>query len=174
MEFIKAEPKHLDIIMDIYDKAREYMRANGNFVQWLNGYPSRGVALDDMKKSQLYLCVEDEKILAVFALDYSKDPIFSNLSEGCWLNDKPYAIVRRIAVAGDMHGKGIAAHCFSYASIQALEKGVENLRLITHIKNKSMLRAMQKFGFVFCGTVDLDDGYPRMAYQYVSKKVNNV
>lgn len=165
MEFIKATPEYLDEIMDIYDKAREYMRANGNYVQWLNGYPSREIVLSDMEKEQLYLYINKEKIIAVFALDYSKDPIFASLSEGEWLNDDKYAIIRRIAVAGDMHGKGIASHCFSYALLQAKKNGVFNLRLITHQKNIAMLKAMQKFGFHYCGLVDLNDGYPRMAYQ---------
>lgn len=165
MEFIKATPEYLDTIMEIYDKAREYMRANGNFVQWLKGYPSREVALSDMEKEQLYLYKDNEKIIAVFALDYSKDPLFAKLSEGKWLNDEKYAIIRRIAVAGDMHGKGIASHCFSYALKCAKENGVNNLRLITHKKNIAMLKAMQKFGFTYCGLVDLNDGYPRMAYQ---------
>lgn len=171
MIFKKATEENIDVIMQIYDRARSYMRANGNFIQWQNGYPSRDVILSDIKEEQCYICVFEERIVAVFALDYSKESLFSELSEGKWLNDDPYAVIRRVAVDADMHNKGMGAQCFEYAFIQARKNNVNNLRLITHKDNIPMLKAMEKFGFEYCGTIDMKDGHPRRAYQYTALQV---
>jgi hypothetical protein len=41
----------IDKIMEIYDSARNFMRANGNFNQWINGYPSKELIIEDNKGS---------------------------------------------------------------------------------------------------------------------------
>ena len=41
MEIRKASVQDLDQIMQIYEKAREFMRTNGNAEQWGDEYPSR-------------------------------------------------------------------------------------------------------------------------------------
>ena len=166
MIFETAYEKHLDEIMNIYDCAREYMRANGNHIQWRDGYPSKEIILSDINKKQCCIYKRDGKIAAVFSLDYNTEPRFSNLSEGSWLNDEAYVVVKRIAVADDMHKKGIAAECFSHALKHAAGKNVFNIRLMTYKDNIAMLKAMEKFGFTYCGTIDMGDGYPRSAYQY--------
>ena len=169
MNFRKATEENIDVIMGIYDRARDYMRANGNYIQWQNGYPSKEIVLSDIKKEQCYVCLEGERIVAVFSLDYSEESLFSTLSEGEWFNEEPYAVIRRIAVEGDMHNKNMGPRCFEYAFRQACKNKVNNLRLITHKDNIAMLKAMEKFGFKYCGIIDLKDGHPRMAYHFTER-----
>jgi len=40
MEIRLTELKDLPLVMEIYDYARAFMRANGNATQWIDGYPS--------------------------------------------------------------------------------------------------------------------------------------
>ena len=40
MEIRLTELKDLPLVMEIYDNARAFMRANGNATQWIDGYPS--------------------------------------------------------------------------------------------------------------------------------------
>jgi len=166
MKFEKAKEEHIDEIMIIYDKAREYMRANGNYIQWQNGYPSRDIILTDIRNEHCCIYVREGKIAAVFSLNYNGEPRFASLSEGKWLNDEPYVTLKRIAVAEDMHHKNIAPKCFEYAIKEACKKRVRNIKLMTHKDNIAMLKAMEKFGFKYCGIIDLDDGHPRIAYQF--------
>ena len=172
MIFETAYEKHIDEIMNIYDCARKYMRANGNHIQWRDGYPSREIIMSDISKGQCRIYIRDEKIAAVFSLDYNGEPRFSKLREGEWLNEDKYVVVKRIAVADDMHKKGIASECFAHALKHAKEKNVYNIRLMTYKDNIAMLKAMEKFGFVCCGSIDLGDGYPRTAYQFCAKENN--
>ena len=48
----KAQENDLEEILFIYDKARAFMRANGNKGQWRNGYPSRSVLEYDIEQGR--------------------------------------------------------------------------------------------------------------------------
>ena len=41
MKIIKANETHIPEILEIYTKARKFMKENGNPTQWEEGYPSR-------------------------------------------------------------------------------------------------------------------------------------
>ena len=43
-----ATEADLDAVAAIYDAARAFMRANGNDVQWVGGYPGRESAARDL------------------------------------------------------------------------------------------------------------------------------
>ena len=110
-----------------------------------------------MEKS--YVNLEDYHIRAVFYFAVEADPTYSYI-EGAWLNDAPYGVIHRIAVDGS--GRGVAAECFAFAA-----QHCENLRIDTHEKNIPMQRCLAKNGFIRCGTIYLEDGDPRIAYQKV-------
>ena len=47
MEIRNAGPADLDAIMDVYHRAREFMRRSGNLTQWADGYPGRELISQD-------------------------------------------------------------------------------------------------------------------------------
>jgi RimJ/RimL family protein N-acetyltransferase len=80
------------------------------------------------------------------------------ITDGAWVNDKPYGVIHRIASAG--YRKGIAsfcmAHCFRLCG---------NLKIDTHKDNHPMQNALAKNGFVRCGIIYLQNGDERIAFQ---------
>jgi predicted GNAT family N-acyltransferase len=46
----------------------------------------------------------------------------------------------------------------------------DNVRIDTHENNYVMQNMLKKNGFVHCGTIYLEDGQPRMAFQKVCKE----
>ena len=158
MEIRKAKLDELDALMAIYDGARVYMRENGNAEQWGNGYPSKELIRTDIETGHCHVCVEDGEILGVFCYFEGEDPTYQTVYDGKWLNDKPYGVIHRIAVA--RHRKGVASFCFAHCF--ALCK---NLKIDTHRDNIPMQRSLAKNGFTLCGTIFLESGAPRMAYQ---------
>ena len=158
-----AQQGDLDAIMAIYASARKYMAANGNPTQWGNGYPARELLESDIEKHQLYVCcTSGDRICGAFVLALGNDPTYTRIENGAWLNDEPYATIHRIASDGRM--RGIFDACLAFAH------GVRNnLRVDTHADNKIMQRALTSHGFVYCGTIYVADGTPRMAYQYKSE-----
>ncbi len=152
-----ATSTDLDRVLQIYDGARAFMREQGNATQWAGGYPDRELLQEDIVQKRLHLCVDGEEILGVFCYFLGDDPTYAYI-EGAWLNDRPYGVIHRIAVA--VHGKGVAKACFDYAFANC-----QNLKIDTHADNFPMQKSLAKNGFVKCGTIYLANGAPRIAYQ---------
>ena len=155
----KADISQLPRILEIYEKARAFMAESGNPDQWGTGYPPEEMIRQDIRNGKSYVNLEDDHIRAVFYFAVEADPTYSYI-EGSWLNDAPYGVIHRIAVDGS--GRGVAAECFAFAA-----QHCENLRIDTHEKNIPMQRCLTKNGFTRCGTIHLEDGDPRIAYQKV-------
>lgn len=158
MEIRKAEFADLPRMMEIYAQARDYMRRNGNPTQWVNGYPSEEKIREDITAGESWLCTENGEILGVFCFFLHNDPTYDVIYEGSWLNDEPYGVIHRIAVA--QHRRGVASCCYDFALSKCT-----NLRIDTHRDNVPMQRSLQKNGFTRCGIIRLQNGDPRIAFQ---------
>ena len=158
MEIRLATLDDLDIIMQIFDEARLFMRQQGNMEQWSNGYPQRELMQKDILNQNCYVCVLDGQTIGVFCYFTDPDPTYSVIVDGAWPNDEPYGVIHRIATT--CHRKGVANACYDFA----LSKR-PTLRVDTHRDNIPMQRSLTKFGFQYCGTIFLADGSPRIAFQ---------
>ena len=154
-----TKKEDLDSIMAIYDRARLFVRQNGNLNQWINGYPCKEVILNDIANKQSYVIKKDNEILAVFAFINGHDETYDYI-EGKWLNDEKYGVIHRIASSGQI--KGILHLAVSFAF-----NFVKNVRIDTHKDNFVMQNALDKEGFKECGVIYLKDGNPRIAYQKI-------
>ena len=160
-EIYNTKIEELDEVMAIYDHARLFMRQNGNQEQWINGYPSRDVILEDVKLNRSFVIKKDNIIQAVFTFINDDDETY-NYIEGKWLNDEPYGVIHRIA---SKHlEKGMLQVAVNYGFQFA-----HNMRIDTHKDNIVMQKALEKEGFTKCGVIYLKDGNPRLAYQKEKK-----
>ncbi len=146
----------------IYNDARRFMRANGNPTQWASVYPNRESVLADIENGVGYVCEDEGEILAVFMFKIGQDKTYDVIYDGEWLNDEPYAVIHRIAVAENAHGRGVAAFCFAECF-----KRFPNLKIDTHRDNIPMQRALVKAGFERCGIIHLENGEERVAFQKI-------
>ena len=160
MEIVKAKAEHLSEITKIYASARAFMRKTGNTEQWQGGYPTEDIILNDINAQKLYLCVENGKTLAVFYFACEDDPTYAKIYDGEWLNAEKYGVVHRIAISDEARGKGVAAFCFDFALSQ-----IGNIKIDTHRTNIPMRRALEKYGFKYCGIIYLKNGDERLAFQ---------
>ena len=64
----------LDTIMSVYQHAKKVMEQSGNPGQWVNGYPSRELIEDDLRKEHLFVLENEEKIEAVFVYFIGDEP----------------------------------------------------------------------------------------------------
>ena len=163
MEIRPTTERELDTVLKIYADARRFMREQGNPDQWGDDYPPVSLLREDIDAQRLYLCVEGEEILGVFFFAVGEDPTYRVIENGSWLNDLPYGVIHRIAVA--RQGRGVAAFCFDYAFTRC-----KNLKIDTHKDNHPMQRALEKRGFVRCGIIYLENGDERIAYQKSENK----
>lgn len=102
----------------------------------------------------------------MFAFVTEKDPNYAYIEDGQWFNEEPYGTIHRIAGNGKV--KGVFQEAVDFAKDK-----MENLRIDTHEDNRTMRYLIEKNGFQRCGIVYMEDGSPRIAYQYVANGGEN-
>ena len=147
----------MERILAIYERARQFMRENGNPTQWAGGHPRRELLEEDIRKGQLYVVEEADTVNGVFAFFIGDDPTYAHI-EGTWRSDSPYGVIHRIAGVGG----GIFA-----AALKFCEHRIGHLRIDTHADNKPMQHVVEKAGFSRRGIIYVEDGTPRIAYDRI-------
>ena len=157
IHFRKAVEADAPRITAIYANARRFMAASGNPNQWIDGYPSEADVRADISADVVRTACRGDQILAVFALIEGPDPTYA-IIQGAWLNDRPYAVVHRLASSGKVGG--IGEICLRWC----LDR-FDTLRVDTHADNRVMQRTLIRMGFVYTGIIFCHNGTPRLAYQ---------
>lgn len=155
-----ADNEDLPAILEIYQTARKFMAANGNGTQWGDSYPPTDLVKSDIEKKRLYVITMDNTIHGVFAFLNEPEPNYDIIESGNWLSDTPYRAIHRVASDGTQ--KGIVSRCMDYCKAQC-----RHLRIDTHENNLVMQHVLEKNGFKKCGIIHLDNGSPRIAYEYI-------
>lgn len=148
-------------IMAVLEAAKGIMRASGNAGQWINGYPSEEVVLEDIAGGCGYVVLADGRLSAYFAFIPSPEPTYAEIFDGAWLDDTlPYHVVHRIGSYPEVHGifRAVLDWCF---------KRDPNIRIDTHEDNRIMQHCILRYGFRYCGIIYLESGDPRLAYQLI-------
>ena len=156
----KATVADLPEVMRIYEAAKKFMCENGNPTQWPGNYPDEDLVLEDITDGNLYvICTENGTVAACFGLFIGDDPTYSYI-EGAWASDTPYAAIHR--VASDGSGRGVFRMAFEFVSARH-----SHIRIDTHEDNITMQKAIEKCGFVYRGTIYVENGTPRRAYEWI-------
>jgi hypothetical protein len=162
MEIRRTTFSDLEEVMKIYAYAREFMAMTGNPKQWgATNWPPRWLIEKDIEREKSYVCIDNDRIAAVFFFDHGKDidPCYAVIEDGAWLSDSPYGVVHRIAAAKNTKGAG--AFCINWAYEQC-----GHLRMDTHGDNAIMQNLLKKLAFKYCGIIYVEeDDDPRYAYE---------
>lgn len=161
MRIRNASIADFDRIMEIYGYAQDFMIRAGNPSQWGHFYPEPELIRSDIREKVCMVICEGKDIRGVFALFRGEEPTYRYIEGGHWLNDEPYITIHRIAGDGQTHGlfRCAADYCKKLSS---------DVRIDTHSDNKIMQRQIEKNGFKKCGTIYVEDGSPRIAYQWTA------
>lgn len=165
----KTTKEDLREIMPIFDEARGTIAALG-IDQWQNGYPSEDIILADIEKDQSYLCEIGGKACGTFAMLENGEPTYDKIYDGHWLtggDSRNYIAIHRVAISVSSRGSGLSGKIISCAADFAKNLGRGSLRIDTHRGNVVMRRMLEKNGFLHCGTIFLENGDERVAYEKV-------
>lgn len=157
-----AKEEDLPAVFEIYAIARKFMAENGNASQWGDSYPAESVIRSDLEKKELYVIEIDDQICGVFAFLAGKEPNYNRIEKGSWLLDTPYRTIHRVASSGAY--KGVVSMCMDYCKTKC-----SHLRIDTHEDNHVMQHVLEKNGFQKCGIIYLENGSPRIGYEYCPK-----
>ena len=158
MNIRKATYNDIPALMHIFECAKGIMRASGNMHQWGCGYPSEEIVKKDIDAGVCYVMCDDDAIVATMSFIPGPDPTYSVIEGGAWLNDEPYHVIHRIAVA--VPGKGCARRLLDWAF-----ERTGTVRIDTHRDNVIMHHILRTYGFEYCGVIYLANGDQRDAYQ---------
>jgi hypothetical protein len=148
----------LEKVMSIYAYARIQMKKNGNPNQWGDFHPSVELIKTDINRHNSFVITEDDEICGVFAFIIGNDPTYAIIENGKWLNDEPYGVIHRVASTGRYNG--VMDFVLNYCESQ-----IDNIRIDTHKDNTIMQHILESHHYTKCGTIYVDDGTPRIAYQ---------
>ncbi len=160
MKIRLAEEKDIYFILDLYKDARAFMKMTGNPTQWQSGGPSFETLTSDIGERCSYVVEENGEIIATFYFKIGEDKTYARIYDGEWLDNNSYAVIHRVVVSDKARDKGVSAFIFR----ECFEK-YPNLKIDTHRDNAPMRRALLKSGFVMCGTIYLESGDERLAFQ---------
>lgn len=156
-----ATIEELPALLEVYESARAFMRAHGNPTQWSGGYPNRALLKEDIALNRLYAVTDDAgEIHGAFMLLEEPDPTYAYIEGEGWRSDTPYGTLHR--VASDGRRKGVFEEAVAFARTRH-----DHLRVDTFRDNIPMQNAIQKQGFVYRGVIYLENGDPRMAYDWL-------
>ena len=160
-----ASSEDLPRLMEIFDIARGYQKSHGNATQWTEGYPSQQTVAQDILQGFCYVLDEDEYVVATFALIPGKEPTYQFIENGKWISETPYCTIHRVASDGTRRGIGqmIMEWCLQRC---------QHIRIDTHRDNLVMRHLIEKSGFTYCGVIYVEDGTPRMAYEFAEGEIH--
>ncbi len=160
----KATNQDYERVMEIYRYAQDFMIRSGNPNQWAHSYPEPELIREDIQNGISMVICDDLDIHGVFALFTGEDPTYVYIENGKWLNREPYVTIHRIA--GDGKVRGLLSCAVEYCKTKS-----DNIRIDTAQENKIMQGAIAKCGFQECGIIYLENGSPRIAYQWSREKI---
>lgn len=153
-----AKYQDLPKILEIYEYARQFMRAQGNPSQWGSTHPEEDILAADIDNNVLYVIEENNQIHGVFAFIIGEDSTYDIIDQGEWRCSDTYGTIHRVAAANGTHGivEQVVDYCKSLHPY---------IRIDTHEKNLVMQHLIQKTGFEKSGIIYAYDGSPRLAYE---------
>ncbi|MBQ9827746.1 MAG: N-acetyltransferase [Lachnospiraceae bacterium] len=143
----------------IFDSAKEFMDMTGNPDQWPKGSPYDDEIADEIERGRMHVLYDEDGTYGAFIVFDTPDPTYAVIEDGAWKHDGPYRTIHR--VASDHTRRNVFGEIMAFASRDA-----EHIRMDTYKDNTVMQHVLEKFGFERRGIIHLQNGSPRIAYEW--------
>ena len=162
----KTKIEELDTVSNIVLDARDRIGKLG-IDQWQERYPTKQIIEEDIQLGRSYVIKdEDGSICGVFAVIDDGEPTYDTIFDGAWQTEGDnYLAVHRVAVSPLKLRRGVAGNIMKSAEEMALQMGRISVRIDTHKGNIPMRTMLERNGYVHCGSVYLQSGEHRVAYE---------
>ncbi len=138
-------------IMQLIAEVVPAMNALGNF-QWDSSYPNAQVFENDIALKQLWVADVEGVIAGVAAITTDQEPEYAHVG---WDITETAIVTHRLAVSEKYRGRGIAAALLMQAEQEAINRGINLLRIDTNITNQATQKLFPKLGYRFAGEIGL-------------------
>ena len=157
----KAKIECLDEIFHIYKNAVDLLNEK-NIHQWDEVYPSKDNIEQDILKGQMYIGIENGKIMSAAVINKDFDEQYSN---GNWLYDN-FVVIHRVCVNPLHQNQKIGQRTMNLIEDLLKNMGVESIRLDAFSENPHSLHMYEKIGYKKTGETNWRKG---LFYLYEKK-----
>ena len=128
-----AKKEEIHQIITITRACADFMSSQ-NIFQWNENYPSKEAFEKDLKQNELYVLIQNEKIVGCITITSKIDAEYIPIK---WLTpNKNNIYIHRLAIHPKFQGKGFAQKLMDFAENFAIRNRYSSIRLDTFSKNK--------------------------------------
>lgn len=140
-------------LLEIFTKAKQFMRQQGNMEQWQGEYPGTTALLSDIAHGWSMVVEHCGEIVGTFCMMTDPEPTYHNLT-----SSGDYITLHRVASSGAV--SGIVDVAVGYALQHS-----HAVRIDTHPHNRAMLKSIKRLRMQPLGEITLADGTPRLVFE---------
>ena len=152
----KAAEGEEDFVLSFYYGLIDGMKGQTYRPSWTKGvYPSMADIRPAIRRSELYLALEDGRIAGAFILNRTQGAGYDKVDWTVIAAPDRVGVIHLLAVDPAIHGRGIGKLLLRKAVEISRARGDEVIRLDTLTRNLPGRKLYEGFGFHYCGDYDL-------------------
>lgn len=162
MEIRKAIMGDIDSIEKIYEKIHDCEEKGLSTTGWIrNVYPTRKTAEDALNRDDLFVMVNDGKVVAAAVINQIQVPEYKDAKWKHDAKDYEVMVLHGLAVDPLEKSKGFGRAFVAFYENYAKQHGCTALRMDTNVRNTRARNLYQKSGYEEIGIVDCEfNGIP--------------
>lgn len=154
MEARKAQKSDIVSIEKIYERVHDAEEKGLSSVGWIrNVYPTRKTAEDALSRGDLFVMVDDDRIVAVAVINHIQVPEYKDATWKHEAADEEVMVLHGLAVDPQVKGKGLGRAFVAFYESYAKEHGCPALRMDTNVTNARARKLYQSLGYEEIGVV---------------------
>lgn len=156
----------LEDILKVIDNGRKNLEKN-DIPQWRDGDgPSPKVISEDLELGEGFVLIENATIMGYGTITKNEQPSYDSIQGGSWIPSTTYVSLHRVVVHTDVKERGMGLFLIRSLISVAISSSFNDIRIDTHPKNHRMQRVIEKSGFTYKGSIQLNvNNGERYAYQ---------
>ena len=152
--FRKATEKDLDQITELYSDVHTEEEAGNTTIGWIRSiYPTRITVETAFAADDLFVEVDDEKIVAVARINQEQVDVYADVDWEYKVPAEEVMVLHTLAVSPKEKRKGYGAVFVKFYEEYALENGCHYLRMDTYQTNRQARAMYKKLGYTEVGIV---------------------
>lgn len=150
-----GKPEDIEAITVLIQEAIQEMEKHGIY-QWDELYPAAADFEDDIRKGNLYVAEENEKIIALYVISCESDEAYNNAE---WKYPRETSLVlHRFCVSPGFQNRGIGKKVLNKIESQIRSMGYDSLRLDVFTKNPYAQKLYRNNGYEVRGFAEWRKG----------------
>ena len=155
MKLVLSKQAEIEAILSMIKEAQVDFKSSG-IDQWQDGYPNTDTIKLDIKLQRAYSIYFEDEIVGCCVIDFEHDPNYDVVYNGQFHNEHHYATIHRFVIKRSYQHCHLGTQAFKLIEDIVKEKGIDTIRIDTHVDNLKMRGLIEKSQFKYCGIIKLN------------------